>query len=202
MSPAWCLRMYKALVRPMYEYMIYLVKHDRTVADAVENLEGKLFSSLFGHYASTTGRRKRVAKLCRIEPLDARQDYLGLQYMHRIIRARDAQLAKPHCESQQYLLKALLNDLQVARAMPPTQWNCRTSTQFCTPTRDLQRQMPKVLARLGTHHKARPNAGKISRLTPCAETRETTPAPYAGAVALSPLPQVPLQDHRGPWRTS
>ena len=39
LSPAWSLRIYKALVRPMFEYMIYMFPEDKKLADAVGTLE-------------------------------------------------------------------------------------------------------------------------------------------------------------------
>ena len=47
-APGW-LRLYKSLVRPVYEYMIYLLGKDTELQDAVDAQENDLFFALFGN---------------------------------------------------------------------------------------------------------------------------------------------------------
>ena len=80
-SPYWCLKMYRMLVRPIYEYMTFLTSIFNVLQNTVKALEGDLFSLVFGAYAKT--KQARLRKLCRLESLDTRSEYLGLQYSPR-----------------------------------------------------------------------------------------------------------------------
>ena len=110
--------MYKALPRSMYEYMFYMLPDDVKLADAVGELEGDLFSHLFGSYARTAGRRRRIGKLCRVEPLNLRQEYLGLQYVHRLTTARASLLAVPRTERRNSRLQTVQRDLHLTLHSP------------------------------------------------------------------------------------
>ena len=86
-SPYWCLNLYLMLVHPIYEYMAFLAGTFHALQKAFKNLEGDFFIFMFGAYART--KQARLRKLCRLESFDTRSEYLGLQYMARMLQTRE-----------------------------------------------------------------------------------------------------------------
>ena len=108
--------MYKMLVRLVYEYTIFLVPTFLALQQAVESLEGDLFSLMFGAHARS--KQPHLRKLCRFESQGARSEFLGLQYVARLLGARTVCSQDGLSAATSNTMASIVQDLQMAGNIP------------------------------------------------------------------------------------
>ena len=125
------------LVRPIYEYMIFLTMPLSATQQAVNAVEGDLFSHMFGNYASR--KQTRLRRLCRLEPPAARSEFLGLQYLARLYQARDACLECAPTSDTRSTLSMIKSDIKQAESLPSLK-NARNALNDSKPFEVLEKR--------------------------------------------------------------
>lgn len=82
--PELSIRVFKGLVRPMFEYALPLTPIGPAALIAYNSLEAQLLRQTFGDYASASGRRQRMRILCRLPSLEERKGVLTRKLVARI----------------------------------------------------------------------------------------------------------------------
>ena len=82
---AHCIRLFRAFVRPMYEYAAHLTPNTPRIQRAEANLKKKLKETLFGSWAA--GHSDGLARLSFIELWDFRRQHLANNLEDRLVRA-------------------------------------------------------------------------------------------------------------------
>lgn len=110
------IRLYKALVRPISEYLLFFNELTPAVVQAYRQLEGGLFSGLFGSWALKMTEIFR--DICRLESLQLRHAHLAASFIASLKKHKCYVRALPHSTTSKHLLTTACANLRRARKCP------------------------------------------------------------------------------------